>query len=69
MHAQEKSVPVEIILQKYKWTEHTLMKDSSAIQKQASSWNPQEKQQNNKTEKNLTDNDRGGRSNSGKDLE
>jgi hypothetical protein len=30
---------------------------------------PPEKQKNNKTEKNLKDNDRGGSSNSGKDLE
>ena len=41
-HAQEKPVPVQTILQKQKWTEHTLTKDSSAVQKQASSWNHQE---------------------------
>lgn len=69
MHAQEEPVSVQIILQKQKWTEHTLMKNPSATQKQDSSWNPSRTTQHNKTEKKLKDNDRGGSSNSGKDLD
>jgi len=49
------------------WIEQTLTKDPPAIQKQSASWNPQE--QHRTVGKNLKDNDRGGSSNSGKDLD
>lgn len=39
-HAQEKTVELQIKLQKWKWIGHAVREDSFAIEKQAVSWNP-----------------------------